>query len=151
MIHTCIHCGVEFEAKADKRVRYCSSKCQKAHHTIGTCMCKQCGKPFEAKGKDRMTFCSVSCAAKFQHKALGHTLKSERTVVPKPPRICVVCGKKHAGEHGRITCSNECRKEIARVKAHEHSKSARSCKWCGVEFSPERKSGVYAYCCPEHR
>jgi 5-methylcytosine-specific restriction endonuclease McrA len=144
MIKDCLNCGKEFTCRNDKRIKYCSSKCQKAHHRIEqSFICKYCGKEFHPKGIDRITYCSRECAF------------ADKKAKPKRPKekkrlTCVICGKEFEGKSRSKYCSDECRKQKARNDYYEKPKilKPRNCKWCNKLFIPEFKCGYYA-CCSE--
>lgn len=128
----CLVCGKEYMGRSDNK-GFCSRECARKGRSISVKNCLFCGKEFAGKGN----YCSNECRekAKVKHKT------------------CSVCGKEFTTTYRQSTCSDECRKQLARDKQHQIYLSKRDeeirrlreefvpqrvvCKECGCEFETE--------------
>lgn len=120
----CLHCGKEF-VTANKRQKYCSTKCRIKHvnesqrsiraaglkDEIRNCEC--CGKAFTPKTV-KSRFCCNECL----QKALRQQQKEER-LKRKALMRCEECGKPLGDYHSNRYCSKECSYEANKRKLRE--------------------------------
>lgn len=151
----CPTCGVSFEvrmnAKAQKQI-YCSRVCA-AGGIKPTSTCQHCGREYKPKhnGDNKKMYCSRECA--FASKSAR---KIERQVFSLFNKLltmkkCICCGKQLAVNIKGGYCSDECRREVARVKSRlrgesNHRPIAFKCKQCGVDVTTSYSRPRKAFC-----
>jgi 5-methylcytosine-specific restriction endonuclease McrA len=112
-----------------------------------TYVCMNCNKEYHPKEVDRNKFCSRECAFEFK--------KAKPKEIAKP--VCTVCGKKFEGRADSKYCSDECFKEVSRIKGREYYRTYKAaaivnehreitCKECGHKFITNIRAGVKEYC-----
>lgn len=144
--YICDYCGKRFEAHRRQYQKvYCSLQCSKKaiadkHRKTKITVCLGCGVTFMPKAAERNKYCSRECAYKNRY------IRKPKPE-PKPIRQCFICGKDTVWKY----CSEDCRKEGARLDEHARTITPRACTWCGVEFVPERHSKCWSQCCVEHK
>lgn len=146
--NTCEQCGKQFEpSRHHPNQRFCTTKCsntwwyQNGNHEY---TCQHCGKTYTAKHVSRNQYCSRECA--FEAK---QARAQTRGIAPVFVKVCPVCGEYVEGRN--VYCGDECRKEVARIKAREyaaqqHEGKRCKCKQCSVVFVPEYGDQRRAYC-----
>jgi len=154
--HICEVCGHEYTNRSLHSTR--CAKCLKIerskprHVTMyRNCLC--CGKEFKVKVRHpEQEYCCRSCGA----------MRTIKEVIPKVKHYCIVCGKEIIGQ-SRMFCSDECRKENARLKFQKHKKTkqyreelnrqngryvpkpgkVKICEYCRKEFKTNRPEKKY--------
>lgn len=143
--NTCEQCDKQFQpSKRHPNQKFCDAVClkkweNKNAYSPHEYVCKHCGITYQAKKKASNQYCSHHCHNMARMKTRGISLVWVK--------VCPLCGKHTQGNY----CSDDCRKEIARIKARErdaslHKPKQIKCKCCGIIFTTVYGSKRRMFC-----
>lgn len=108
---------------------------------MNDCQCLYCNRIYQPKRPNRNKYCSRECAF------------AAKRAKPKPVQMatCRWCGQEFVKHGQNVYCSDECRRERARVESRKYSVAKkqlvpRQCKCCGKVFVPEYGNKKRVFC-----
>lgn len=157
--NTCTECGDQLPVGSTRRRRYCSRPCadkasdRSRHSAQPTAMCNSCGKSFRPKRPGRDTACSRECGWAWLARKAELRRSGGRVSVVVKLASCANCSKRFIKSGAAKLCSDDCRKERARIDArkksaarHDEEQLERKCGECGKVFSPKYGEKRRVFC-----